>query len=394
MAFEFKLPDIGEGVVEGEIIRWLIQPGDQVEEDQPMVEVITDKATVELPSPVKGRVLECRGAEGDIVAVGATLVVIDTGLEEAPPPEALESAGTGTREVRKPASPVRGADAALATPAIRRLAQARGIDLSKIEGSGPGGRILDKDLEVGGKVGPGTPDGEAPEFETLPYRALRRKIGEHLTRSKRSAVHYSYLEEADVTELVELRRRYLAEEAARRRITYLPFILRAVVSGLRAFPLLNSTLDEEGGEIRLHKRYHIGIATATSEGLVVPVVRDVDRKSLLELADEVSRLTEGARRGELKPGDLKGSTFTVTSLGTLGGLAATPVINYPEVAILAVHKIEERPVVRKGRVVIRDMMNLSISLDHRVVDGAVGARFTQHVIRRIEAPGLMLFEER
>jgi pyruvate/2-oxoglutarate dehydrogenase complex dihydrolipoamide acyltransferase (E2) component len=391
MAFEFRLPDIGEGVVEGEIIRWLIEVGDEVEEDQPMVEVMTDKATVELPSPVKGRVLECRGAEGDTIDVGATLVVIDTGREEPAAREVSAPARPEVREVPKATGRRRAPDSVLTTPAVRRLAQARDIDLSKVKGSGPGGRILEEDLESPGETTSETPGPEGAEFQAIPYRALRRRIGEHLTRSKRSAVHYSYIEEADVTQLVELRRRFLAGDEAR-RITYLPFILKAVVSGLRAFPLLNSSLDEERGEIRLHKRYHIGIATATPEGLVVPVVRDVERKPLLELSEEVRRFTDAARRGELAAKDLKGSTFTATSLGPLGGLAATPVINYPEVAILAVHKIDERPVVRRGNIVIRNMMNLSISLDHRVVDGAVGAQFMQHVIRRLEAPGLMLLE--
>ena len=400
MAYEFRLPDIGEGVVEGEIVRWLVQTGDAVAEDQPMVEIMTDKATVEIPSPVKGEILEVRGGEGEVVAVGSTLVVIDA---EGPVPADRFAEG---RAQRRPASqgesveapaPEKPAANVLATPAVRRAARSRGIDLGTIAGTGPGGRITLEDLDrqgTGPALEPAPAAGESgtsTEVETIPYRGLRRKIGDRLSLSHRTAVHYTYIEEVDATQLVELRNRYLEGDDSR-RLTYLPFILKAVVSGLKQFPLLNAMLDEGKSEIKLFKHYDIGIATATPEGLIVPVVRRVDTKRLLPLADEIQALTEDARKGRVSLENLRGSTFTVTSLGPLGGVAATPVINYPEVAILGIHKISKRPVVRDGEIVIRETMNLSLSLDHRVVDGLVAAQFLHHVIRLLETPALLLLE--
>lgn len=399
MPYKFRLPDIGEGVVEGEIIRWLVQQGDVVLEDQPMVEIMTDKATVEIPSPVPGKILETRGDEGETVAVGSTLVVIET--EGSVPSATEEEPKSGVEPVdpddspRTPRQKERPADV-LATPALRRAARSRGIELAEVTGTGPGGRITQEDLERYEAKGPApsAPQAEvatAVQVETMPYRGLRRRIGDRLTLSHRSAVHYTYIEEMDATQLVELRNRYLEGDESR-RLTYLPFILKAVVSGLKEFPLLNATLDEGKSEIKLFKYYNIGIATATPEGLIVPVVRNVDAKRLLPLADEIQTLTESARQGRVSLENLKGSTFTVTSLGPLGGIAATPVINYPEVAILGIHKISKRPVVRDGEIVIRETMNLSLSLDHRVVDGMVAARFLHHVIRLLETPALLLLE--
>jgi len=398
MAYEFKLPDIGEGVVEGEIVRWLVSTGDAVEEDQPMVEVMTDKATVEIPSPVKGTVTKTVGGEGDIIAVGATLVVIDVGdlgSAEIPGQKQAKEADGPADESGKGGTPTKKTAAgggALATPAVRNVARKRGIDLSLVTGSGPGGRITKDDLDqfvktdaVAAAVGQAEPEAS---IERIPYRGLRRKIGAHLSLSKRSAVHYTYVEEVDVSSLVELR------DSLRVRgydhLNYLPFVLKAVVAGLKKFPIVNSTLDDEKEEILLKKVYHLGIATATEQGLVVPVIRDVDKKSLLELSSDIERLIAAARDGKSKLEDLKGSTFTVTSLGRMGGLVATPVINYPEVAILGVHRIEKRPVVREGAIVIRDMMNLSLSADHRVVDGYVAAEFIHCMMRFLESPGLLL----
>ncbi len=379
MIYEFKLPDVGEGVVEGEIVQWLVKPGAMVKEDQPMVEIMTDKATVEIPSPVSGRIEECRGEEGGTVEVGDTLVVITV---EA----AAESAETAS-------GPETG-DQVLATPAVRKLARSVGIKLAKVEGTGPGGRITSDDVERHSESLKAPKKGAREvetDYEALPYRGLRRKIGDHLSLAKRSAVHFTYIEECDATELVRLRERYV-ESHPDHRMTYLPLILIAVVSGLSRFPLVNAILDEDKGEIQIQKKHNIGIATATSEGLIVPVVKEVEGKSIHELADEITRLTDAARSGKVALEDLKGGTFTVTSLGPLGGLAATPVINFPEVGILGVHKIAKRPVVRDGGIVVRDMMNLSITLDHRVVDGLVAAQFIHHVIRLLETPGLLLLE--
>jgi pyruvate dehydrogenase E2 component (dihydrolipoamide acetyltransferase) len=397
MAYEFKLPDIGEGVVEGEIVRWLVATGDKVDEDQPMVEVMTDKATVEIPSPVKGTVTKTVGGEGDIIAVGDTLVVIDGGeegsteIQEQKGASAVEPGGD-TEKSAAPEKKVAAGAGVLATPAVRKVAQKRGLDLSKVLGTGPGGRITKDDLDefvktdaVAAAVGLAEPEAS---IERIPYRGLRRRIGAHLTLSKRSAVHYTYVEEVDVTNLVELRDSLRGK--GYEHLTYLPFVLKGIVTGLKKYPLMNSTLDEEREEILLKKVYHLGIATATEQGLVVPVVRDVDQKSLLELSCEIERLVTEARDGKSKLEDLKGSTFTVTSLGRMGGLVATPVINYPEVAILGVHRIEKRPVVRDGEIVIRDMMNLSLSADHRVVDGYVAAEFIHCLMQVLESPGLLL----
>ena len=389
MVFEFRLPDIGEGLVEGEIVRWFIKEGDGVEEDQPLVEIMTDKATVELPSPVQGRVMKRDGEEGDVVQVGTTLVVIETEAEqgktivreekvtEVPPVQAA-----GKEKTR----PVSDSERALATPAIRRLAQERSIDLSRIRGSGPGGRIRKEDLE---RVGAPAATGEV---ERIAYRGLRRKIGEQVSTSKRTAAHCTYVEEADVTELVRRREELVASSSSDDvRITYLPFFMKAVVGGLQKHPLVNSTLDEAKGLIELRKYYNIGIAVATPEGLLVPVVKRVEKKSLSQVAREVAKLTSAARKGTIELQDLKGGSFTITSLGLLGGILATPIINYPEVAILGVHKISKRPVVQEGRIVIRDMVYLSLSLDHRVLDGVVAAKFLRDVIAQLESPNA-LFE--
>ncbi|MGH9342108.1 MAG: dihydrolipoamide acetyltransferase family protein [Acidobacteriota bacterium] len=407
MPYEFKLPDIGEGVVEGEIVRWLVREGDQLREDQPMLEVMTDKATVELSSPVQGKVLTRHGEEGETVEVGSTLVVIE--MDEATEASHRERArgregarvrgreGAGASKGYR--QQARGSEEVLATPAVRKLARDLGIDLAKVGGTRPGGRITREDVEFyattgQSKLAEAEAAAEAPQAsETIPYRGLRRKIGDHMRTSKSSAVHYTYIEEVDVTELVRLRRQFLALSGGDDvRLTYIPFIIKAVIEGLKKYPLVNSSLDEEQGVIHIKKYYNIGIATATEEGLIVPVVKQADRKNVLELAREVAELSEKTRRGDVQLDDLKDSTFTITSLGSLGGVLATPIINFPEVAILGIHKIAQKPVVRHGQIVVAEMMNLSLTLDHRVVDGAIGAQFLHHVIPYIESPGLLLLQ--
>jgi len=386
MLLQFKLPDIGEGVVEGEIVRWLVSEGEEVKEDQPLVEVMTDKATVEIPSPVGGRVSKRHGQEGGAVAVGSILVEIETG-NGAP----AERAAKVYRAPEAPAPPRRRAASdmeVLATPAVRKLARERGIDLTKVTGRGPGGRVTMEDLaqyqtEPEARPEPQTTAAE----EALPYRGLRRKIGEHMTLSKTTAAHYSYVDEVDVSELTRLRAVY--SEQSGQRLTYLPFVIKAVIEGLKKYPLLNSSLDEENGVIRVKRYYNIGIATATDDGLVVPVITQADRRSIQELGREIGRLSEAARAGKLKLDELKDGTFTITSLGALGGLFATPIINYPEVAILGLHKISRKPVVKDEEIVIRDIMNVSVSLDHRVVDGAIAAQFVAHMRPYLENPGLL-----
>ncbi len=382
MPYQFRLPDIGEGIVEGEVVRWLVRVGDEIEEDQPMVEVMTDKATVEIPSPVKGRVVEHGGKEGEVVQVGSVLVEIDTGKDEVesepvhaaphPPPH------------RPPISRRRKTVRILATPAIRRLAKQMKIDPGRVKGTGPGGRITKEDLTRAQT--PPTVAAAGPT-ERVPYRGIRRRIGDHMLQASNHAPHFTYVEEVDVTELVRMRQRAQgSEEFQGVRLTYLPYILKALAHELKRHPYLNARLDLDAGEIELRKYYNIGIATQTEEGLMVPVIRNVDRKSLPAVAREISQVSQLAREGNLKLEHLQGSTFTVTSLGALGGIVATPIVNFPEVAILGVNKIAPRPVVRSGRIVIREIMHLSLSQDHRVVDGAVGARFLQAVITRLEAP--------
>ena len=398
MNFEFKLPDIGEGVVEGEVVRWLIQEGEQLREDQPMLEVMTDKATVEITSPVSGKVVRKGGEEGDIVEVGSTLLTIALDKDSKVPVMVGHGAlKAHFKPVGKKAKAPRSGRV-LATPAVRRMARELGVDISRVQGSGPGGRVIQQDLQRASEAPTKASKkadraGEAAAEESVPYRGIRRKVGDHLVFSKRSAPHYTYVEEADVTELVGLRRELLSlhpEENV--RLTYLPFIVKAVATGLKEYPLVNASLNEEKGVILLKKHYNIGIATATPEGLMVPVVKNADQKELLELAREIQDLSESVRSGKTKLENLRDGTFTITSLGSLGGVMATPIINTPEVAILGVHKISPKPVVRDGQIVIRQMTNLSLSLDHRVVDGAVGAAFLHHVLRLIEHPELIFPE--
>jgi pyruvate dehydrogenase E2 component (dihydrolipoamide acetyltransferase) len=387
MSFEFKLPDIGEGIVEGEIVRWLVKEGERLEEDQPMVEVMTDKATVEISSPVAGTVSRCFGEAGDPVKVGGVLVLIDTGGEE-PPAEEAPVSPTVSMPVSAPSAPVepvpqRSGDPTLATPAIRRLAREMEVDLSQVPGTGPGGRVSRDDLERFRKK----PVAEKGVVGTLPYRGIRRRIGERMVQSVVTAPHFTYVEEIDVTELVALRDEYRkSPEFEGVRLTYLPFIIKALVIGFREYPLLNSTLNQEADVIELKQHYNIGIAAQTPDGLLVPVVKNAEGRNIKELATEIARLTEDAQKGQIKLEDLQGGTFTITSLGAMGGIMATPIINFPEVAILGVHKIAQRPVVRSGEIVIREMMNLSLSQDHRVVDGAIGAQFIQFIKPRLENP--------
>jgi len=433
--FEFRLPDIGEGVVEGEVVKWHVKPGDPVKEDQPMVEVMTDKATVEIPSPKAGVVKEIRAAEGSTCAVGAVMVVIDdAGAGKSAGGAATTSAGAAPSQQAKeerqfldktpksePASvsaqtsnviamPRPAGGKVLATPATRKLARDLGVDLSSVRATGPNGRVTHDDVRAaqsggaggghGATMGTATARAYAPVpvhadagDERIPFRGVRKKIAENMHRSRQTAAHFTYVEECDVTELVALRKRAKSRAEERGiKLSFLPFIVKAVCAGLKKFPIVNATLDEQKQEIVLRKRYHIGVAAATADGLIVPVVKDADHKSLFDIAKALDELSEKTRSGKASRDDLTGSTFTISSLGTLGGVLATPIINFPEVAILGVHKIKPTPVVRDGQIVVREIMNLSISLDHRVVDGYEGAQFLQHVISLLEDPTLMFME--
>jgi pyruvate dehydrogenase E2 component (dihydrolipoyllysine-residue acetyltransferase) len=365
VAYEFRLPDLGEGLTEGEVARWLVAEGDTVAEDDPLVEIQTDKTTVEIPSPAAGTVLKILVAEGEMAPVGAVLVVI--GEEGEQLIRAVASPPSEERASGPPISVVGGAAAprVLATPLVRRLAERLGVDLADVVGSGPGGRITEADVHASSDVAlPAAGGGRRVRI-----RGIRRRMVEHLGTSHREIPAVTFVEECDLTG-VDL-------------TLLVPLALQAAAHSLREFPELNARL--EGDEIVYLGRYDLGLAVQTDEGLVVPVVRGCDTASVDELAAEVARLAEAARAGTLRPEELRGSTFTLTSAGKLGGIFVTPLINHPEVAILGLHRVGERPVVREGEVVVRRMGNVSVTFDHRVVDGARAGAFCLDVIRRLES---------
>lgn len=459
---EFKLPAIGEGVVEGEIVRWLKQPGERVDANEGLVEVMTDKATVEIPSPQDAVLERIVVAEGAVAEVGEVIAIlgeagaarpaaapasVSTPAPAASVPTAAFASSPAVTPAAAPSPAVAPTDAAaprdaatgkvLATPAARALAREHGIDLDTV--AGRDGRITKSEVlraaaaptpvptaapsqtptmvvtpptpraEPINEEGPGDPIvtptptptptpavrraiGEPVPDELIPFRGMRRRIAEGLTKSFFTAVHYTYVEQVDVSALVKVREQ--ARKAAEQegvKLSYLPFIVKAVILGLKKFPIVNAVLDEAAGHIVVKKRYSIGIATATDQGLLVPVVHDADRLSLLDIGREILRVSDAARAFKATREELTGSTFTITSLGTIGGVLATPILNYPEVGILGVHAIRKTPVVNdRDEIVVGHLMNLSVSLDHRVVDGFEGASFLQEVKRYLEDPTLLL----
>ena len=410
--FVFKMPDLGEGTVEAEVVEWKVRVGEVVQEDQVIAEVMTDKAAVEVPSPVTGRVLSLTGQPGDMVAVGSELIVFDISGEA--PAQAAPSAG----EVAvAPAGPVAAAPKAataeaavapalagrvMASPATRRRAREAGVDLSQVTGSGPGGRIQPGDLEVAlaGKAPPAA-GRAAPAAgvarsgtEEIKVIGVRRVIAQRMTEAKRNIPHFAYVEEVDVTELESLRQHLNAQLArGADRYTLLPFIVAALVRVLDGFPQCNAHYDESRGVIVRHHPVHVGIATQTPDGLKVPVVRNAEARGLAGIAAEIRRVSEAARTGTAKRDELTGSTITVTSLGRLGGIVSTPVINAPEVAIVGVNKAVERPVVQNGAIAVRRMMNLSSSFDHRFVDGFDAAAMIQALKDRLEHPATIFIQD-
>ena len=362
MAYEFKLPDLGEGLTEGEVARWLVSVGDEVAEDQPLVEIQTDKTTVEIPSPAAGKVAQILVEEGKVVPVGTILVVIgeDGAQASTTAPEKDTSQSLAPR--RAPGGRVR------ATPLVRRLAQELNVDLEQLTGTGPQGRVTEADVRQAA-TSEGQAPGHAPEGRREPVRGVRRLIVEHMARAHREVPAVTWVEGCDFSGL----------DLA----LLVPTVLKAAAETLKEFPELNARL--EADEIVYLDRYDLGVAVQTDEGLVVPVVRGCDTASIDELAEEVKRLAEAARAGALKPEELRGSTFTVTSAGKLAGLFQTPLVNHPEVAILSIGRIAERPVVRDGELAIGRTGYLSVTFDHRVVDGARAAEFGLAVIRRLEA---------
>ncbi|MBU6269467.1 MAG: 2-oxo acid dehydrogenase subunit E2 [Sphingomonadales bacterium] len=418
--FTFKLPDIGEGIAEAEIVAWHVKPGDRIEEDAPLCDVMTDKATVEMESPVSGTVLEVAGKAGDMVPIGSALVVfeVDGEDEEAPPPQYLdvvaepelqvpvapaveapapvaavapeEKDSTSTSSVRTET----GTSRVLASPAVRARAKELGVDLAQVRAEGAHVRHADLDafLRYGAAQGYGLAAAARPD-EAVPVIGMRRRIAENMAASKRAIPHFSYVEEIEVTQLEELRAQLNSGRGDRPKLTLLPLLIAAICKVVPEFPMLNARYDDAAGVVTRHGAVHMGIATQTPAGLMVPVIRDAQARNIWQLAGEIARLAEAARNGTAKREELSGSTLTVTSLGPLGGVATTPVINRPEVAIIGPNRIIERPVFVDGssdRVRRAKLMNLSISCDHRVVDGWDAASFVQALKRLVEAPALIL----
>ena len=416
--YVFKLPDLGEGTVQAEIVSWRVKPGDTVTEDEVIVEVMTEKAAVEVPAPVSGRVLSTTGAPGDMVPVGAELIVLETGVAEAAAvapaavapsaPAAAPRAASNGADGPHPAEPPARAGRVATSPAIRRRAHEAGIDLQQVEGSGPNGRIVPKDLEAFVARRPGAPTAlraapravEAPRAaratgatEEIKVIGLRRLIAQRLSDAKRNIPHFSYVEELDITELESLRRHLnRTPPAGAAALTYLPFLALALVRVLRQFPQCNAHYDAERGVIVRHSAVHLGVATQTPEGLKVPVVHDAQDLALWDLAAEMRRVAEAARTNKATREELSGSTITITSLGKLGGIASTPIINAPEVAIIGVNRAVERPLVIDGAIAIRLTMNLSSSFDHRFVDGYDAAAMIQALKESLEHPATIFMD--
>ncbi|HKY41061.1 MAG TPA: dihydrolipoamide acetyltransferase family protein [Polyangiaceae bacterium] len=440
--FEFKLPDIGEGVAEGEIVNWLVNDGDSVSENQEMVEVMTDKATVTIGAPKTGKVAERRFKVGDTVPVGDVLVVLDVGGDagaaapapapaKAPPAAApapakaettVASAVGDLREslpgMSKPAPAPNGdyfSDKPLAAPATRKLARELGVDLKTVTPSGSAGRVTREDVErasSGGRASAGAyapaaapaaaPQAPLPEAagpvrretdERVPVRGMRKRIWENMARSKHTAAHFNYVDEVNVSELIAVRDRFKPHaERSGIKLTFLPFLIKAVVAALKRHPRLNSVVDEAAMEHVIRHNYDIGIAVSTDAGLMVAALRDADRLSIVEIAKEIERLGAAAKNGKIQKEDLGGTSFTISSLGKLGGLLAPPIINYPEVGIMGVHAIKRKPVVKGDQIVIGDVMMLTWSFDHRIIDGDVGAGFAQEIIGYLEQPDRLLVE--
>lgn len=390
--YVFKLPDIGEGIAEAELVEWYVKPGDAVAEDQPLADVMTDKATVELTSPVSGTVVAIHGEVGQLRQIGSALV--EFALEgEAPAEPVEETAPAPAPAEAPPPAPTPTTSRPKASPLVRRLAKQAGVTLEDVKGSGPYGRIRRPDFEahVAALRQRQAATVAADEFTEVKLVGLRRKIAEKMELSARRIPHFAYVEEVDLTALeaarAELNARY---GNARPKLTLLPFFIQALVRVLPEFPQINATYDDEAGIVRRYAPVHAGIATQTDNGLIVPVVRNAESLGLWDLAAEIARLAAAARDGTAHREELSGSTITITSLGALGGIATTPVINHPEVAIIGPNRLVERPVVRGGAIEIRKMMNVSSSFDHRVVDGYDAARFIGEVKALLEAPTLLL----
>ncbi|MGH1140836.1 pyruvate dehydrogenase complex dihydrolipoyllysine-residue acetyltransferase [Bacillus pseudomycoides] len=419
MAFEFKLPDIGEGIHEGEIVKWFIKPGDEVNEDDVLLEVQNDKAVVEIPSPVKGKVLEVLVEEGTVAVVGDTLIKFD-----APGYENLKFKGDDHDDAPKAEEAKAAAPAAaeevnervIAMPSVRKYAREKGVDIHKVAGSGKNGRVVKADIDAfanGGQAvvatevpaveAPAAAKEEAPKAQPIPageypetrekMSGIRKAIAKAMVNSKHTAPHVTLMDEVDVTELVAHRKKFKAVAADKGiKLTYLPYVVKALTSALREYPMLNTSLDDASSEI-VHKHYfNIGIAADTDKGLLVPVVKDTDRKSIFTISNEINELAGKARDGRLAPAEMKGASCTITNIGSAGGQWFTPVINHPEVAILGIGRIAEKPVVKNGEIVAAPVLALSLSFDHRLIDGATAQKALNQIKRLLNDPQLLVME--
>jgi pyruvate dehydrogenase E2 component (dihydrolipoamide acetyltransferase) len=421
LPYEFKLPDVGEGVEEGELVSWLVEVGQEVEQDQAVAEINTDKVQTEIYTPVAGTVKELLAEEGDMLQVNSVFIIFDTGDEDEGDGEsdtegeseeiASGDGASGAQEDGAEESDTGRGKKTRATPAVRRVARELDVDLELVEGSGSDGRVMEGDVrafaeadgeEAADRAAVGEEDAAPTESaddtrkasERVPLRGIQRSMYTNMARSASTVAHSFGLEEVDVTELVTLRRQMkgVAKEKGA-RLTYLPFVVKAVVTALKEFPYLNASVDDEEQQVVLHNRYDIGIAVDTPQGLLVPVVRDADEKSILGLTREISALAGRGRDGELGMEDFEGATFTVTNVGSIGGIAAMPVVDHPQVAILGLHRIQRKPMVQgEDEIVVRDMMNMSLSFDHRIIDGAACFNFLARVANLLEQPNLLFVE--
>lgn len=408
----FKLPELGEGLEEGEIVAWKVKEGESIKADQTMVEVMTDKATIEVPSPAAGKVTKLFYKVGDVAAVGSDLISIEVAGQAAAPKkedkkveeaEEEKREATGGRVVSSSSSSAGqrvANEGVLASPAVRRMAREKGVDLTLVEGSGDRGRVLRKDLESTSTApAPTTGSGlqSIAREERIPFVGIRRKIAESLSKSIYTAVHFTHHDEADFTEVMKLRKEAnaYAEQNGLARVTFLPFYIKAAIACLKKFPILNSTLDEKTNEIVIKHYYHFGVSVQTDNGLMVAVIRDCDRKNIFEIAAELKSVVDRARTSKASLQDLTGSTITITNVGSIGGLHATPVINYPETVILGMYQIKKRPIVKEVNgedlIVARPMMYTNITCDHRIIDGAIAAEFLRMLCDYLENPAKMAF---
>lgn len=428
MAFEFKLPDIGEGIHEGEIVKWFVKPGDEINEDDVLAEVQNDKAVVEIPSPVKGKVLELKVSEGEVATVGQVIVTFDApgyenlqfkgdDHEEAPKEEAKEEA-KAEEAVSTKENEVGTNRRVIAMPSVRKYAREKGVDIRQVVGSGKNGRVLKEDIDVflnGGEAkvqaeepqvqaetkeevketaqqAPVVLEGEFPETREK-MSGIRKAIAKAMVNSKHTAPHVTLMDEVDVTELVLHRKKFKAVAAEQGvKLTYLPYVVKALTSALKKYPVLNTSIDDATDEV-IHKHYYnIGIAADTDKGLLVPVVKHADRKSIFQISDEINQLATKAREGKLLPTEMKGASCTITNIGSAGGQWFTPVINHPEVAILGIGRIQEKAIVKDGEIVAAPVLALSLSFDHRMIDGATAQNALNHIKRLLNDPQLLLME--